>query len=143
MTTKFDDYADDEVGPRPYKEVRKHIEFTKLNISGKDVPTWDVICRKEIVDGHMKWQLAGDYANHVGDQSRQTVLRTLYQWQGTSPTRAELHASAMPNYNRTSFYKLVDRMMKDGLLSVERNRVLLTQDGGKAAKALGDSNTPF
>lgn len=106
-----------------------------LAVSGKDIPMWDIALRKVHLAGHMDWEALGD-ADTIGAKSlKLKLLISLYQWDGVMPTRAELHQDVDPEYTRPSFYNLIKRMQKEGLLRLDQNKVGLTRQGASQASA--------
>jgi len=106
-----------------------------LSVSGKDIPMWDIAMRRIQLAGHMDFEALGD-ADAIGAKSlKLKLLIGLYQWDGAMPTRAELHQDIDPDYSRPSFYNLIKRMQKEGLIRLDGNRVGLTRQGASQASA--------
>lgn len=106
-----------------------------LSVSGKDIPMWDIALRQIQLDGHIDWEALGDN-KHLGAKSTRTaILIGLWKWDGASPTVAELHNVVTPSYQRNSFYHLIKRMAKDGLIVVDKGKVVLTNQGASQASA--------
>jgi hypothetical protein len=119
----------------------------KLMISGKDVPMWDLGIRRLVSNGQMEWHcMEDDDGLQSLSKTRIQVLKALFQWQGTPPSIPEFHAQIFPNRNRTTFYKLLNRMKLDELITLVGRELTLTNKGAEMYKATltdDDDDAPF